>query len=58
MNFSLHVVTFGGRGKEYLRHMSGELSLGVHGYCPVPGFLAVQLPIFGAIRPWQQLGAA
>jgi hypothetical protein len=56
MTFSLHVVTFG--GKEYPRRMSDELSLGVRGYCPVPGFLAVRLPLFGAVRAWPQWGVA
>jgi len=51
-------MTFGGRAKECPRHMSGELSLDVHGYCPVPVFLAVQLPIFGAVRAWQPWGFA
>ena len=44
--------------EEYLCHMSGELSLGMHRYCPVPGFLAVHLPLFGAVHAWQQWEAA
>jgi hypothetical protein len=58
MTFSLHIVTFGERGKEYPCRMSDELPLGVSRYCPVPGFLAVQLPLFGAVRAWPQWGAA
>ena len=58
MIFFLHVVPFGGREKECLRHISGELSLDVRRYCPVPGFLVVQLPIYGAVRAWQQCGVA